>query len=142
MNPDLFQPIRLGDLQLRSRIPPSVKRVTLSVCVQANFQRSPIMLPCPMRDLEQNSQSHRWFAKAAENQPIPVANVQNLCEFSHDFLGSWFFGEFKVETAYAAPETFQAEVAGIRAPIGYVQVKCVVQPVNGSWFVINQCFHQ
>jgi hypothetical protein len=45
--------------------------------------------------------------------------------------------EFEVEAAYTASVTFNAEIAAIRTLIGYVQIKCVAQPINSLGLIVQ-----
>jgi hypothetical protein len=90
-----------------------------------------MMLPNPLRNRQQNVQPLRRFAETAENHFHPISHVQNLLKLAGYLIKAWFLDKLKVEAADAPFKIFEAEKASVRAAIGDVQVKLVIQPING-----------
>ena len=114
----------------------------MPVRIQTDLKWSPIMLPYPPRNLQQNIQPLCWFSETAENQAVPALHVQNLAEFNRDFCHGRLPCQLEVEAADAAPVAFKAEIAAVCALVGYVQVKRVVQPVNCLCYFIRHALPQ
>jgi hypothetical protein len=100
------------------------------------------MLPNPPCNIQQNIQPLSRLTETAKNRLIPISHAQNLAKLASNLVDGRLFGKLKVEAADFSLKIFEAEKAAVRASIGYVQVKLVIQPVNSrGFFIFSHAIH-
>jgi hypothetical protein len=85
-------------------------------------------------NFQQNIKAGCRFTKATENDLVPLPYGQRSFKIKYNAFRRGFFCQFQVETTNALFEIAKTEPTTVRTPIGYVQVKIVIKPIDSSGF--------